>query len=167
LNNIGIRVDLSYVKGRHNAKFGVQAQHTLLTENFQFGITDPAFNDPTSDNFFPGLSAFDLTRGGQLFHFHGHADIKQEAAYAQDAMSFGQLTLSAGVRFDNYNGISHGKAVEPRLGASYLIKTTGTVLRGSYTRNFETPYNEIWCFQAQRVPVVLQMASLATQATSL
>src|SRR6266478_350447 len=61
LNNIGIRADLSYVKGRHNAKFGVQAQHTLLTENFQFGITDPAFNDPTSANFFPGLTQFDLT----------------------------------------------------------------------------------------------------------
>ncbi len=142
LNNIGIRADLSYVKGRHNAKFGVQAQHTLLTENFQFGITDPAFNDPESANFFPGLTQFDLTRGGQLFHFHGHADIKQEAAYAQDTMTFGQLSLSAGIRFDNYNGISQGKAVEPRLGASYLIKSTGTVLRGSYTRNFETPYNE-------------------------
>src|SRR6266404_6766856 len=57
-------------------------------------------------------------------------------------MTFGQLSLSAGIRFDNYNGISQGKAVEPRLGASYLIKSTGTVLRGSYTRNFETPYNE-------------------------
>jgi len=142
LNNIGIRADLSYVKGRHNAKFGVQVQHTLLTENFQFGITDPAFNDPESANFLPGLTQFDLTRGGQLFQFHGHADIKQEAAYAQDTMTFGQLSLSAGIRFDNYNGISQGKAVEPRLGVSYLIKSTGTVLRGSYTRNFETPYNE-------------------------
>src|SRR5207253_5627393 len=32
LNNLGIKADISYVKGRHNAKFGVQLQHTLLTE---------------------------------------------------------------------------------------------------------------------------------------
>ncbi|MGH9765160.1 MAG: TonB-dependent receptor, partial [Blastocatellia bacterium] len=31
---------------------------------------------------------------------------------------------------------------QPRVGASYLIKKTNTVLRGSYSRTFETPYNE-------------------------
>jgi len=37
LNNVGIKADLSYVKGRHNAKFGVQLSHTFLTESFKFG----------------------------------------------------------------------------------------------------------------------------------
>src|SRR5256886_17584004 len=46
------------------------------------------------------------------------------------------------VRFDNYNGITKGRLLQPRLGISYLVKRTGTILRGSYTRNFETPYNE-------------------------
>jgi hypothetical protein len=32
LNNVGIKSDLSYVKGRNNAKFGVQISHTFLTE---------------------------------------------------------------------------------------------------------------------------------------
>jgi hypothetical protein len=32
--------------------------------------------------------------------------------------------------------------LQPRLGVSYLFNRTNTVLRGSYTRNFETPYNE-------------------------
>lgn len=32
--------------------------------------------------------------------------------------------------------------LQPRLGVSYLVKRTNTVLRASYTRNFETPYNE-------------------------
>ena len=32
--------------------------------------------------------------------------------------------------------------IEPRFGGSYLIKKTGTVLRGSYSRTMETPYNE-------------------------
>ncbi|HYJ91568.1 MAG TPA: TonB-dependent receptor, partial [Pyrinomonadaceae bacterium] len=89
------------------------------------------------------LLPFDLTRGGSLFSFRGHADIRQEAVYAQDALNFRNgLTLSLGLRFDNYDGLSHGHSLQPRLGLSYLFKRTNTVVRGSYTRNFETPYNE-------------------------
>ncbi len=162
LANAGIKADVSYVKGIHNIKFGGQFQHTFLNEGFQFGITDPEFNAPCFDadgnavsgticgagttpnaDFLPGLLAFDLTRGGSLFRFNGRADIKQEAAFVQDALNFKNgLTLSLGLRFDNYNGLSRGKAFQPRLGASYLFKPTNTVLRASYTRNFETPYNE-------------------------
>ena len=142
LNNAGVKADLSYVKGKHNAKFGIQVSHTFLTEGFQFGITDPTFNDPADPAFLPGLLRFDLTRGGKPFAFHGHTDIKQEAVYAQDNVTLGQATLSMGVRFDNYNGITKGRLIQPRLGISYLVKSTGTVLRASFTRNFETPYNE-------------------------
>lgn len=153
LSNTGIRADVAYVKGINNAKFGVQFQHTFLTENFQFGLTDPNFNAPTitdeggvaidNPDFLPGLLPFDLTRGGQLFAFRGHTDVKQEALYAQDAISFrNNLTLSLGLRFDNYDAISHGKLLQPRIGASYLFKPTNTVIRGSYIRTFETPYNE-------------------------
>ncbi len=142
LNNVGIKADVSYVKGIHNIKVGMQVSHTFLTEAFQFGITDPDFNDPTSSEFIPGLLPFDLTRGGTQFGFNGHTDIKQEAVYAQDNLTLKNLTLSLGLRFDNYDGITHGKALQPRIGASYLFKRTNTVLRGSYTRNFETPYNE-------------------------
>jgi hypothetical protein len=142
LNNVGIKSDLSYVKGRNNAKFGVQISHTFLTEGFQFGITDPNFNDPASPDFLPGLLPFDLTRGGSPFAFHGHTDIKQEALFAQDSLTLGNATVLLGLRFDNYNGITHGNMLQPRLGVSYLIKRTNTVLRGSYTRNFESPYNE-------------------------
>ena len=142
LNNAGVKADLSYVKGKHNAKFGVQLSHTFLTNRFQFGITDPDFNDPASPDFLPGLLPFDLTRGGSQFSFRGHTDIKQEAMYAQDNLTLGHATLSMGVRFDNYNGITKGRLLQPRLGISYLVKGTGTVLRGSFTRNFETPYNE-------------------------
>ena len=142
LANAGIRADISYVAGIHNAKFGVQFSHTFLTEAFQFGITDPDFNDPASPDFIPGLLPFDLTRGGQLFRFNGHTDIKQFAAYGQDSLKLRDLTLSLGLRYDDYHGLSHGQSLQPRLGASYLVKKTNTVLRGSYTRSFETPYNE-------------------------
>src|SRR6266850_6330576 len=142
LNNAGVKADLSYVKGKNNAKFGVQFSHTFLDEGFEFGITDPNFNDPASPEFVPGLLSFDLTRGGTPFLFHGHTDIKQEALYAQDNLTLGNATLSMGLRFDNYNGLTHDQMLQPRLGISYLFKRTNTILRGSYTRNFETPYNE-------------------------
>ncbi|MDQ2921867.1 MAG: TonB-dependent receptor [Acidobacteriota bacterium] len=142
LNNAGVKADLSYVKGRHNAKFGVQLSHTFLSESFRFGITDPDFNNPASPDFLPGLLPFDLTRGGRQFAFRGHTDIKQEAIYAQDTLTLGNATASFGVRFDNYNGITKGRLLQPRLGISYHIKSTGTVLRGSFMRSFESPYNE-------------------------
>ncbi len=142
LNNVGIKADLSYVKGKHNAKFGAQFSHTLLTEGFNFGITDPDFNDPASPDFLPGLLPFDLTRGGHYFVFNGHADIKQEAFYVQDSVTLGQATASLGLRFDNYDGITKGRLLQPRLGISYHVKRTATILRASFTRNFETPYNE-------------------------
>jgi Carboxypeptidase regulatory-like domain len=142
LNNFGVKADVAYNHGIHNAKVGVQAQHTLLTEGFQLGITDPNFNDPESPDFLASLAPFDLTRGGSLFTFHGHADIKQEAVYAQDLITLHNLALNLGLRYDNYDGISQGSLLQPRVGASYNIKSTNTVLRGSYTRNFETPYNE-------------------------
>jgi hypothetical protein len=142
LTNARISADLAYNKGIHNIRVGVQASHTFLTEAFQFGITDAGFNDPASPNFLPGLMPFDLTRGGHLFTFNGHTDIKQEAVYAQDLITVRNLSLSLGLRFDNYNGIVQDDGVQPRVGVSYLIKQTNTVLRGSYTRTFETPYNE-------------------------
>jgi len=142
LNNVGVKADLSYVKGRNNAKFGVQLSHTFLNESFKFGITDPDFNDPARPDFLPGLRPFDLTRGGQQFTFRGHTDIKQEAFYAQDILTLGQAAVSVGLRFDNYDGITKGSLLQPRVGVSYHIKSTGTVLRGSFMRSFESPYNE-------------------------
>jgi hypothetical protein len=167
LTNTGIRTDLSYVKGRHNIKGGVQFSHTLLSEAFQTGLTDPLFNSPCLDasglpvaapgimqpsscsgtlvpnaGFAPGLLPFDLTRGGHLFTFRGSTDIKEEAAYIQDSINLSPFTLSLGLRGDNYNGLSSGSALQPRMGVSYNIKKTGTVLRASYGRIFLTPYNE-------------------------
>src|SRR3981081_1302068 len=46
LTNLGLRSDVSYVKGIHNVKLGGTFQHTLLTEDFGVGLTDPTINDP-------------------------------------------------------------------------------------------------------------------------
>ncbi len=168
LTNWGTRVDLSYSSGINNVKFGTQLMQTRLDENFGFGLTDPSLNPvcltaggaavttPTIVNpalcstagfvsnpgLSPGLLPYDLSRGGSLFHFTGSSNINQQAFYAQDQITIKNLTLSPGIRFDNYSGITSDNLLEPRMGVSYLVKKTNTVLRGSYDRTMETPYNE-------------------------
>lgn len=88
------------------------------------------------------LLPFDLTRGGGLFPFHGHADIKLLSLYLQDAITRGNWTINLGLRGDIYHGLSSHSEAQPRLGIAYNIKKTNTVLRASYARLMETPFNE-------------------------
>jgi carboxypeptidase family protein len=136
LTNWGVKSDLSYVHGRHNIKVGTQLMQTRLHEQFSLGITDPNFPAP------PGLAPYDLANGGSLFKFNGSANINQYAFYIQDSIKFGNLSVNAGLRVDQYDGLSKATGVDPRLGLSYLIKPTGTVLRVAYSHTLETPYNE-------------------------
>ena len=92
--------------------------------------------------FNPVLLPFDLTRGGTHFVFTGHTDVKELALYAQDQIKAGNWIFNVGVRGDLYNGLSTERQGEPRLGAAYTIKRTGTVLRASYARTLESPFNE-------------------------
>ena len=142
LSNAGIKLDYALVKGAHNLKAGVNIYHTLLSEEFATGITDPTFNDPASPTFQPGLAPYDLTRGGSLFTFRGHGDIRQQAFYLQDNITLGAFQFLAGVRGDNYVGLSSDHSIQPRLGATYNLKKTNTVFRLGYGRMLVTPYNE-------------------------
>jgi hypothetical protein len=170
LTNAGVRASFSYVKGIHNLKSGVVFQHTFLTENDTFGIVDPTLNapclnadgsadtDPTVTNpsqctgslqqnsgFVPLLASYDLARPGPgvgLYTYLGHADIKETAFYIQDSITLKNLNLNLGLRGDLYNGITTAGQAEPRVGAAYNFKQTNTVLRFSYARTMETPFNE-------------------------
>ena len=170
LTNYGVKADVSYVRGGHNIKFGTQIMQTRLKEDFSLGLTDPAFNAVCVDGagnplalsgvmnpagctaagagfsanpaFLPGLLPFDLTRGGSLFQFNGNHNVNEYAVYVQDAITLGKLNISPSLRVDNYYGLLSDHALEPRIGVSYLFSPTKTVLRASYARMFETPYNE-------------------------
>lgn len=172
LTNAGVRSDISYVKGIHNLKASVTYQQTFLDENNRFGIVDPTLNfvcfnadgspntDPTvtdpgqcGDSQNPGgtpnpdfnslLLPFDLTRGaGGLFPFNGHTDVKLLSLYVQDAITKGNWSVNVGLRGDIYNGLTSHKEAEPRVGIAYNVKKTNTVLRASYARILETPFNE-------------------------
>jgi hypothetical protein len=132
------------------------------------GLNDPSqcptatTTDPTlypapfaaNTNFNPLLGCYDLTRPtpspadncpnstSTLFPFRGHTDVKELALYVQDAISKGNWSINLGVRGDLYNGLTVAHQAEPRVGAAYNIKRTNTVLRVSYARTLESPFNE-------------------------
>jgi len=141
LTNTGLRSNLSYVKGVHNLKVGATYEQTFLDEHDSFGIVDPTLNTPSNPDF-NVLLPYDLTRGGGLYHFDGHTDVKELGLYVQDAITKGNWNFNLGVRGDIYNGLTTHRETEPRLGTAYNIKRSKTVLRVSYARTMESPFNE-------------------------
>ena len=124
LTNYGLAADLTYQHGIHTLKLGTRLQQTRLLENFQFGITNPAYNpvclnaegnylllpgvtnpnqcstiNPTymaNPNLQPGLVPYDLTRGGSMFFFHGKANINQYGFFAEDTIKAGKFHVQSG-----------------------------------------------------------------------
>jgi hypothetical protein len=141
LTNAGLRSNLSYVKGIHNLKVGATYEQTFLEEHDSFGIVDPNLNVPSNPDY-GLLLPYDLTRGGGLYRFNGHTDVKELGLYVQDAITKGNWNFNLGVRGDVYNGLTAHREAEPRLGTAYNIKRSNTVLRVSYARTMESPFNE-------------------------
>jgi len=128
------------------------------------GLTDPAacggIGNPggaLNPSFTPLLGCYDLTRTaalpnsdgcptGQstsgLYNFRGNTNIKETALYLQDTLTIKNWSLNLGLRGDIYRGIASAQQLEPRLGIAYNFKPTSTVLRVSYARTMETPFNE-------------------------
>jgi hypothetical protein len=159
LTNVGTHAEFSYSHGIHNFKAGTNYSQTILNEDFQIGIVDPNYlpelklagSNPAVPCFQNGVAIgppctyllpYDLTRGGTEYPFVGHTDVKELAMYVEDSITTGNWSFNLGIRGDFYNGLSAARQAEPRLGAAYNIKGTNTVLRVSYARTLETPFNE-------------------------
>lgn len=162
LTDAGVRGSWSYVKGIHNIKIGATYEHELLTENDTFGIVNPGLNNvatcttiltpsglaPECPSLVATLAPFDLTNpvtdpGLAQYRYRGHTDIKELGMYAQDSITKGPWNISIGIRGDLYNGINAAsRQAQPRAGIAYNIKQSNTVLRISYARTTETPFNE-------------------------
>ena len=105
-------------------------------------------------SFVPILGCIDLTRStpspadgcssssSATELFHGHKDIKELALYVQDTITLKNWSFNLGIRGDVYNGFTSQSQAEPRIGVAYNIKQTNTVLRVSYARTLESPFNE-------------------------
>jgi outer membrane receptor for ferrienterochelin and colicin len=138
--NLGGRYSL--FTGRHNVRAGVDYQRFPVREHFNFAITDAEFNRPGAEDFIETLLPYDLTRGGGWFRFSGAKAGQMASGFVQDQIRMGRLQLYLGLRFDNYRFLVKGSQFQPRVGVSYHIKETGTVLRASYNRTYQTPPNE-------------------------
>ncbi len=111
-------------------------------------------NTPFYPLFSPLLACYDLTRPtpspndncpsstSGLYTFNGRTDVKELALYVRDVITKGNWSLNLGIRGDLYNGITVGRQAEPRLGVAYNVKQTNTILRVSYARTLESPFNE-------------------------
>jgi hypothetical protein len=166
LTNAAAHGDISYAHGTHNFKAGVQYGQTFLDENDTLGIVSATLNAPCVDangtavagysatsecaaagltvnsDYLPVLAPYDLTRAGGLYNFDGHGDVKETALFVEDQIKAGPWSFNLGLRGDLYNGLTVASQAQPRLGISYNIKPSGTVLRASYARSLETPFNE-------------------------
>ena len=166
LTNAAVHSDFSYSKGRHTFKAGVQYGQTFLNENDTLGVVEATYNSPCMDvngNPLPGysdptacdgvfalqnpnyvavLGPYDLTRSGSLYNFTGHTDVKELGLFAQDQIKAGNWLFNLGLRQDVYNGLTDANQTQPRVGVAYNIKPSATVLRISYARTLETPFNE-------------------------
>ena len=172
LTNAAIHSDWSYAKGIHNMKAGSQYGQTFLRENDSLGVVESTYNSPCVDavtgislpgyatptdcngtdlsgnavianaNYLSVLAPYDLTRGGSLYSYTGHTDVKEFALYMEDQIKAGNWDFNLGLREDVYNGLTKANQTQPRVGIAYNIKPTATVLRVSYARTLETPFNE-------------------------
>lgn len=166
LTNAAVHSDFSYIKGINNLKVGAQYGQTFLNENDSLGVVSAIYNSPCVDvngnplpgysdpsacdgvvsfanpNYLSVLAPYDLTRGGILYDSIGHTDVKEFALFAEDQIKAGNWLFNLGLREDLYNGLTDANQTEPRLGIAYNIKPTATVLRVSYARTLETPFNE-------------------------
>jgi len=102
LTNAAVHSDLTYSRGIHNFKAGVQYGQTFLRESDNLGVVDPtyAFTAPCLDidgnpaagyngssicpyganpSYDAVLAPYDLTRGGGFYNYQGRADVKELA----------------------------------------------------------------------------------------
>ena len=130
------------VFGRQTLRAGIDAQRFPVREAFTLGITNPAFNDPSSSDFNASLLPHDLTRGGAPFVFNDARAGRMFSGFVQSTIRWHAATFALGVRHDTYRFLVDGTQLQPRVGVAYLLPADLGVLRASYNRNYQTPPNE-------------------------
>lgn len=116
---------------------GAQSPGTVANANFSALLACIDLTRPT-----PAASSGCANTQAASHFYRGHADIREVALYVQDTITKGNWSFNLGIRGDLYRGISQGSQAEPRVGIAYNIKPSNTVLRASYARTLETPFNE-------------------------
>ncbi len=165
INNIKAGVVFQHTLLTEDDSFGVvdpTANAPCLNSDGS-AYTSPGLTDPANcigvltpnPSFIPILGCYDLTRTAPLPSYDGcsastsglypydvHTDIKEVALFGEDTITVRNWVFNLGLREDIYRGITDATLFQPRVGGAYNIKKTNTVLRASYARDMETPFNE-------------------------
>lgn len=132
----GLRASVSHEWRKHSFKAGVEAKRIPLYEHFTVATTDPdILADPENPAYVFTLATpfvFNEQRTGTLASWFVQDHIKL----------FENLTVDVGLRYDHYDIVLSEDAWSPRVGLAYHIKRTGTVVRASFNKLFQTPPTE-------------------------
>ena len=110
------------IAGPHTVRTGTDYQVFPVSEDFSFAFSAPA-------------------RGPRV-DFSSRGTGTLASAFSQDEIRLGRLMLSLGLRYDRYRFLARGRQLQPRTGAAFHLRETGTVFRASYNRLYQTPVNE-------------------------
>jgi hypothetical protein len=128
--------------GRQLFRAGGEIRRFPVAERFTMGLTSPNFNVPGAAGYNDALLAYDLTRGGSPFVFEDRQTGTQISAFSESTVSVKDLSIKAGIRFDDYRFLVDGRQFQPRIGVAYKLPGRSLVMRASYNRNYQTPPNE-------------------------
>jgi TonB dependent receptor/Carboxypeptidase regulatory-like domain/TonB-dependent Receptor Plug Domain len=111
--------NLSFIRGRHNARFGL----------YGFAQQDDAFFRVVSTDGTPSPLPQSSQPHGSLF-----------SLYAEDQLRLTNwLTFNSGIRYTHFSGDITENKTDPRFGAALRIPKLNWVFRASYSRYYQAP----------------------------
>ena len=132
LDNLGAQVSFTQQWGGGNLlKAGPQRISFPLQEYFRFAVTAATVVTDPADPLYPYTPA----GGGRVFLFEASLRPTLTSAFVQNDLHLGTVNLDLGLRHDSYTVADiSANLLQLRLGLSYRMDRTGTVLRASYDR---------------------------------
>jgi hypothetical protein len=134
----GVIGNLTHIFHGHTIKTGASFSRVASQEFFTFAVTDPQTG--AQQGFGDNVLNFDQANP---FLFKGHAIFRQFSTFIQDSFSpVRNLTINAGLRFDNSHMLVSDHQWSPRIAGVYYIPQTATAFRASFNRLFMPPQVE-------------------------
>jgi hypothetical protein len=115
---------VSWHRGKHEFKAGIESDAIALHEYFHYQITNPGDFDPATPSQFTFADA--------------RPDLEQ-AAFVEDMFRADEWTVRAGLRWDHYQLLLNQNAWSPRLSLGRYVPAWNVMLHASYDRIFQTP----------------------------